>query len=771
MSSTLTPASAPLARQARERFVAHMEGALPPLTAAVREVLLNQMSAAKSGRDVQQRRDALVDFEQAAGKWVDAVGRAWRRAMIPPPTAGKARLELSSLELIGDEVVENKILASRLAMAVQEKVVWDLNDLKLRITHLEGGEELGSEDVLRPEALSQILVEQWAAMNLSRDAWMLAKDVIQQFIVPRALESYQQANEFLVDSGVLPHIDLRARVKRAAGQTDRPDPAHAPEAGAPAAAPSGTGPMADSFFTPAQVMSQPGGGPDATSATPLAKAKARASGVLGQLKRLLRDKVGGQEGGSHTPPSASLVSAVTHHATQVQTQVQTRVNEAMTVGDIVIFDDDAVEQVALDLRNRSHELKQKAASSSEKATIEIVALMFQSILSEERIPPAVRVWFARLQMPVLRVALAEPEFFGSLEHPARQLIDRMGSCVLGFDAVQISGSALETEIRRVVPVIEQYPETGRRVFQLVYDEFQRFLSRFLTEKGPSQKLVSVAQQVEQKETNAIQYTIELRKMLSDVPVRDEIREFLFKVWAEVLAVAAVKNGPQHEETLALKKSASDLVWAASAKPNRDDRAKVIQDLPDLLARVRRGMTLLGLESADQENHIKVIGDTLADAFLSKTEAIPHARIEEMTRRLANLEDFVSDDDAGELPLDQESIEMMLGIDASMIEVISVGGAQPSAAMMAWANELQLGNWFTLDHNGRMAQVQYAWRSERRQLHLFASSEGYCYLMPLRRLASYLQANLLVPTEEEALTVRATRDALAKLDANPDRLLQ
>ena len=44
-------------------------------------------------------------------------------------------------------------------------------------------------------------------------------------------------------------------------------------------------------------------------------------------------------------------------------------------------------------------------------------------------------------------------------------------------------------------------------------------------------------------------------------------------------------------------------------------------------------------------------------------------------------------------------------------------------------------------------------------------------MPLRRLASYLQANLLVPTEEEALTVRATRDALAKLDANPDRLLQ
>jgi hypothetical protein len=131
------------------------------------------MSAAKSSRDVQQRRDALVEFEQAAAKWVDAVARAWRRAIIPPTSTGRVRLELASLELIGDDVVENKILSSRLAMAVQEKVVWDLNDLKLRITHLEGGEELSSEDVLRPEALSQVLLDQWArdqaaARNLRR---------------------------------------------------------------------------------------------------------------------------------------------------------------------------------------------------------------------------------------------------------------------------------------------------------------------------------------------------------------------------------------------------------------------------------------------------------------------------------------------------------------------------------------------------------------------------------------------------------------------------
>jgi hypothetical protein len=269
---------------------------------------------------------------------------------------------------------------------------------------------------------------------------------------------------------------------------------------------------------------------------------------------------------------------------------------------------------------------------------------------------------------------------------------------------------------------------------------------------------------------AIQYTIEMRRMLNDMPVRDEIREFLFKVWAEVLAVSAVKNGPQHEETLALKKSATDLVWAASAKPNRNDRARVIQDLPALLLKLRQGMELMGIQGSEQEGHIKIIGDTLADAFLSKTEAIPQARIEAMAQRLANLEDFVGDDPNTDLPLDAESIELMLGIDASMIEVIADGGSRPTIAMIAWAQELQLGNWFTLDHNGIIAQVQYVWRSERKQLHLFASPEGRSYLIQARRMASYLQAGLLLPNEEEALTVRATRDALAKLDANPERLL-
>lgn len=546
-------------------------------------------------------------------------------------------------------------------------------------------------------------------------------------------------------------------------------------------------------------------GPPSDS-SPVLRSRQRATGVLGQLWRMFNERAGmdisqGAQaraaGASSAGPttragprmhtSPALLQALRQPVPGVSVPVgaaaagPASTQQASTVQMTVALGGAkpdttplGVVQMAAALREHSASIKKKAVTDSEKATIEVVALMFQSILAEERIPSAVRVWFARLQMPVLRVALAEPEFFGTLQHPARNLIDHMGACVLGFDAAAIGGSALESEIRRVVQVIEQYPDTGRRVFQLVYDEFQKFLSKYLTEKGPAQRVVSVAQQVEQRETLTVQYTIEMRNMLSNMPVRNEIRDFLFKVWAEVLALAAVKHGPQDEETLAYKKAASALVWASGSKPNRSERARVIQELPKLLQRLRQGMTLLGVSADDQEAHIKLIGDTLADAFMSKTATVPQESIDEMAKRLANLEDFVLDDEMAEIPLDAASIEMMVGIDASELVVVADGSgsatAKPNNAMLAWAQELQRGTWFSLDHNGKVMQVQYVWQSERKQLHLFAAVNGVTFLIQLRRMAAYLQAGLLVPQEEEALTVRATREALAKIDANPERLL-
>jgi urease accessory protein UreE len=76
----------------------------------------------------------------------------------------------------------------------------------------------------------------------------------------------------------------------------------------------------------------------------------------------------------------------------------------------------------------------------------------------------------------------------------------------------------------------------------------------------------------------------------------------------------------------------------------------------------------------------------------------------------------------------------------------------------------------LERHARSEAVQLAWHGLRRQLSLFVTAQGRCVLFQQQRLAAFLQAGLLLPAQDESLTVRATRTALAKLDADPSRLL-
>ena len=813
-----------LAKQARELFVVHVGRALPEIVKVCENRLAAILDQAGPAREMQERRDAWMAFQKSQGNWLGQSKKALQRTLLPRSSSAPAPLSAPGrLELLAEGAIDDQIQASRLAMRVLEQVSTDLNELRLRIQHLERRQELPRGDVLLPDVVARILVDQWLDTQMTREGWGLIQDALAPVLAKHMLAAYKAANEFLVSSGVMKEIDLQALVKRAPGsrspvapgagagaaQKEAPAPGDAGASGYAGGASGYAGGASgyaggasgyagrasgSSNYGTGFGASAPGPGPGGASAggqspgrassimgvhdetrlmthsSPLARARMRAQGVVGRLRRMLAERIGGDfEATQILPTSPRLQQAMVEVMPIPVPELSARSTGGSSQIAAPTMDASHVAQAATVLRQRTNELKQAASTPSEKAIIEVVALMFQSILAEERIPPSVRVWFARLQIPVLRVALAEPEFFSALQHPARRLIDRMGACVMGFES-NVSSAALEAEIKRVVQVIEQYPETGRRVFQLVLDEFQKFLESYLSEQSSASRFVSVAQQVEQKETLSVQYTIELRKLLDDIVVRDEVREFLFKVWVEVLAVASVKYGVKHEETASLKRVASDLLWAASAKPNRNDRARVIQQLPGLLQRLRQGMSLLGYSPTVQDAHIKSVSDTLADAFMSRTESISQESLDKLSDRLAHLEDYLPDSGVGDLDLDNESIEMITGVDASNIEVIRQGGSQPNEAMRGWAQELQIGAWFGLDHNGRLNSVQFAWRSARGQLYMFVTNAGRCYLIQANRVAAYLQAGLLVPSEDEALTVRATREALAKLDANPERLL-
>lgn len=752
-----------------------------------------------------RRRDLVLDLPRAVRAWHQALSATLSQALseVRLGRALSARGALGSagasgagvpvdipLSLVEDSEVEQGLIASRLAQAIADLAGQEYTDLNARLQSVGGAVDVNQlqQDVLGSSWIARQVLDTWLAAELSMTHWQTLQNVLHQEVASWVQGAYHAANEALLDQGVRPEIDLRPFIRRAAPGVMPSRPMgldtianwRAGGGGAASSSPgglaSGVGAGGSGIATGHPVAGNSGLQPLGsaydetrmlTQVPGLGRMAAQSQALLGQLNQLVARHVPGfvptkpdalRPAG---PVSANLSLAIRQVGEAVRRRAEPVDGNAPTTPEAALQELDQHRAV----------LKKAATSPSERATIEVVALLFQAILTEERLPASIRVWFARLQMPVLRVAVSEPDFFASTSHPARRLIDRMGSCVMGFVAgTQEGDDALHREIRRVVQVVEAYPDTGRKVFQTVLTEFERFLETyFRDEHAAGRKGISLAQQVEQRETWAIQYTIELRKMLETVPVHEGVRDFLFRVWADVLAHSAVQSGQASEATRALKHAAADLIWSASAKTSREERAEVLRRLPPLLKTVREGMMRAGLPADAQDRHIQALNTALAAAFSARSAPLSSAVLRELTQRLEALDELLPDLTGVEL--DADTLRDLSGHETEDLEIVGEGGSMPTPAMQAWARELQIGAWFDLDYRGRHEHVQLAWQGLHKQLSLFVTPAGRGVLFQLHRLGAFLQAGLMVPLEEESLTTRATREALAKLDADPARLLQ
>lgn len=824
----MSPASAaftPLVDQARQRFVETLIQDAPSLVTAVTEGA-HQLADQPAERALAQLRfDIVQELRRNGQGWPSRLKEHLQRMLEPAAALDSASGALLSslqgqkdLSLVDDATVRREIAVSRLTLAVMDHCTWEVADLRARFVTTSGQPDFPDDDVLRPQVMARCLVRSWLASDLGMDSWQQLEAVLHKRLSQRAQAAYHEANRWLVENGVLPEIDLRPFIRRSDGTPTAPgglDPigpgptaAPAPQGSDPsgqvsppaatarpttapsawrrlfqsAAAPAEHGPAAPGVGTGSLGVYAGSGdgdtrsGPGSTGyrrrmddetrmmTRPVAAHLAPTDVVLEQFGQIVERHLPGFLDTVQAQPASAQLSAAMARAQQ----------QVVAQGDAVLSGGSGRPNPAVvlrDLQERSRELKAVAGSPAERATIELVALLFQSILTDDRIPATIRVWFARLQMPVLRVAIAEPDFFSSEDHPARRLIDRMGACVMGFEgagSTEAVGPALEAEIKRIVQVVEAFPDTGRRVFQTVLNEFEKFLESYYADHDATTRMgISLAQQVEQRETLAIQYTIELRKLIANMPIHDGVRDFLFHVWADVLATTAIRHGPQSDSLIQVREAATELIWTATAKTTREERAQVIRRLPPLLATLRLGMNAVGMSAQKQEESIKALNLALTAAFGARAATISDEQFEHLKQRLETIEELLPDDD---FEIDDSWILDESNHASDGLEVVADGGSMPEPAMVQWATQLAVGDAFRLEHRGRQETVRLVWQGMHRQLSLFSAGGGRCLLFQKARLAAFLQAGLLLPAQEESLTASATREALRRIEADPKRLL-
>jgi Protein of unknown function (DUF1631) len=235
---------------------------------------------------------------------------------------------------------------------------------------------------------------------------------------------------------------------------------------------------------------------------------------------------------------------------------------------------------------------------SEQMTIDVVAMLFEFILRDPDVPSETRAQLGRLQFLVLKVALRDIEFFTHQSHPARMLVNRVGSLAHALKQVDPNGQLLNEEVCRIVEVLLADIDGDVKLFGDMVDELDRFVATRL--RSAREEIELAAQAMDSIESRTLKFariTSAIADSLSFLKVDANLQRLLVDTWANVVEIV---QRHQPEDALRFRQLVPDLVWSVAPKVDKADRALLLTMLPPMLRTLREGMNLLNWDQQRQD---------------------------------------------------------------------------------------------------------------------------------------------------------------------------
>jgi hypothetical protein len=241
------------------------------------------------------------------------------------------------------------------------------------------------------------------------------------------------------------------------------------------------------------------------------------------------------------------------------------------------------------------ELRQASSGALDHMVIDVVGSLFDQILSDPKVPPQMARQIARLQLPVLRVALGDPTFFSSRRHPVRRFVNRVASMACAFDDLSEGrGKQFLDEVKALVQEIVNGDFDQMAVYEAKLAELEAFIAEqahaeVQEEHGDATALL------EQKETELLQqqrYMQQLQAALAAVEMQDFLREFISQVWSQAI-VQAQRRDPSGALAQKLRRAGRDLVMSVQPKGTPAERKAFLVQLPQLMKDLNEGLAMIG----------------------------------------------------------------------------------------------------------------------------------------------------------------------------------
>ena len=424
-----------------------------------------------------------------------------------------------------------------------------LGQLTARLSALLGNRLDDRENPLGPALLCEFFLRAGRSLGVEIRVKLIMLKLFEKYVLSDADQLYGEANQLLLATGVLPELKAvpsRRFEGRAAREQPREDAL----------------PVADQLVD--------GNGQEAFAALQPLLSKVRGS-VAPTLEA-----------------SAEPLPIASRDLLRLLSHLQQYVPEPEAEDDF-------------DLRNQLGQLltrvsvksgKSRVLEDADEDVINLIALLFEFILNDRAVPDAFKPLIARLQIPMLKVALLDKSFFSRASHPARRLLNEIAAAALGGcprDDYQHDHVYLRIE-QVVQCLLNEFVEDPAIFSQLL----SAFSACTADERRRSDLLEQHTRDAEagRLRTEAARQRVAdvlNRRLLGKVLPRPVV-QFLQQAWSQVLLLASLKHGEQSVQWQAGLRTMDELIWSVSLQQDTEAGRHLLEQLPGLLKALRDGLT-------------------------------------------------------------------------------------------------------------------------------------------------------------------------------------
>lgn len=488
------------------------------------------------------------------------------------------------LALVGEDDLNETLKFNAMTARLRQYCEEELIALDQRVGVLFGDAGLQSDDnPFTPQAISDAYKQTCAQLDSNVEARLVLLKLFDEFVLDEIRGIYRGVNALLVQNSILPKLrglgaPRKERTKPPVPEVKIPEqdlfallqnlmgknPVGAVQA------------MSATSGTPAQAV------PAMPGIPPIAGVPGAPAVVAG--------------GGAQVLQSGELLRSLTR----------------VQLGDLGAVTGNTVPLAAImaepGTTNVLRELKATSLVSSmsqmDAMTLDIVAMLFDQLFDDPKIPIGVKGLIGRLQIPFLKVVIADKAFFSRKSHPARQMLDTLGEVAARLPADVNASNPTFVRLDGILQGLMEGFEDNIEIFDAVREK----LDALVTEED--QRIEEQAQaeekQIEQQESLALAKTVaqtEIKMRLRASKPPRFVLEFLQQQWIKVLLLVQVKEGEDSTTWKSALETMDLLIWSVEPKDTREGRRELVGKVPELLKRLADALTAAGIDDSVRTSFI------------------------------------------------------------------------------------------------------------------------------------------------------------------------